>query len=778
MKSRIANVIVLGAINIQQAQMNRFRFPWKFQSSDFENLCNMTKTQFWDFVFMVQGAQIRSQELNIFAESLLFLIKMAKNPSFQELASLFALKNSTHASRVFRRILIFYFKHCTNLPAIYDTSGNLNAAEKRKLYETAHADSQSQPFYQTLIDAFEDPHPNHHRLLAAAMCFDATYIGGQSSKDVEHQKSSFYAPRSGNVTKLLTLTSLKGKFLAAIPLGDSISPSCGDGNLTATFNSLSPYLRDILSGDDLYFVVIITDAGFVVVSRNMPLVLRNVPQLPAICADPQVNAFLIHTSDNHHTYHFEWTAAGKLRKIPRTDNRLVTHSENCVNLTRKLRKSNEQAHAGVKQKNKILMEYKLPNSYLLPFTDSQRNKFGLDQTFSNVPKLSYIAICALSLYNRYHPGYPLTFMDRAEQVVAARQCLDRLFIENPLLHDVWGFPFTGVAGRHWNEVRIGDLAGPGRNVLNFPQLHPDLINPVAVELTGGLNALTTSDQVLTYKQQLELRGRNLTRDQALAELENLSDDIKVSWKRIDSQPPGWDPSLFGAFVPVTLVRFCAPPTYKAAVPANFRWPVIAYADSPSDRLGLRDPYKVILYWNCFNCPSKLGLLGFCRHLAAELKLLSFPDQYRSTARGIDLLNTMADDSRQVLRALPSADVSAAIPRNIPYRSQNTRTFVGGVLNPLYDTRIPNPAPIPPVRRTGVARPPSAAVMMRAATTSAASITTTPVSSTAVTVFPGPSTASTPTTSSSITSSGSGRPSSFVNVGHVGGNNLILSLCYM
>ena len=759
-----------GAINIQQAQINRFRFPWKFQSSDLENLCNMTKAQFWDFVSMVQGAQTRSHQLNIFAESLLFLMKMAKNPSFEELTSCFALQNSTQASRIFRRIMIFYFKNCTNLPAIYDSSGNLNAAEKRRLYEMCYADTQSQPYFQTLIDALEDPHPNHHRLRGAAMCFDASYIGGQKSQDVDHQKSSFYAPRAGNVTKFLTLTTLKGKFVAAIPLGESSSPSCGDGNLTATFNSLSPYLRDILSGDDVFFVVVITDAGFVWVSRNMPLVVRNLPQLPDICADPAVNALLLHTSDDHQEYHFERTPSGKLRKIPRTDPQLLTLSENCVNLTRKLRKANEQAHAGVKQKNKILQAYKLPNSYLLPFTDSQRIKFGLDQTFANVPKLSYIVICALSLYNRYHPGYAITFMDPAEQVIAARQCLDRLFVENPLLHDIWGFPFTGVASRHWTEVRIGDLAGPGSNVLNFPQLHPDLINPVAVELTGGLNALTTSDQVLTYKQQLELKGRNLTRDQALAELENLSDDIKVSWKHIDSQPPGWDTSLFGAFVPVKLVRFAAPPTYKSAAPANFRWPVIAFADAPSDTLGLRDPYRVILYWNCFNCPSKCGLLGFCRHLAAELKLLSFPDQYRSTARGFDLLNTMADNSRQVLRALPSADVSAAIPQNIPYRSQNTRTFVSGVLNPLYDTRIPNPSPMPPVR-TRVTRAPSAPVTTRPASTAAASITTTGVS-------PGLSSASTPTTSSSTPSSGAGPSSSVVNVGHLGGKNPILSLCHM
>ena len=716
---------------------------------------------------MVQGAQTRCHELNIFAESLLFLIKMAKNPSFEELSTLFALQNNIHASDVFKRILTFYFKNCTNLPAIYDSSGNLNAAEKRRLYEIAYADTQSQPFYQTLIDAFEDPHPNHHRHMAAALCLDATYIGGQQSQDVEHQKASYYQPRSGNITKLMTFTTLKGKFVAALPLAESITPSCGDGNLTTTFNNLSPYIRDILSGDDVYFVVIITDAGLVVVLRNMPLVIRNLPQLPEICAE--VNALLLHTSDNHHTYHFERTPEGKLRKIPRNDDQLLTLSENCVNLTRKLRKSNEQAHAGVKQKNKILMAYKLPNSYLLPFTERQRIKYGLDDSFFNVPKLSYIAICAISLYNRYHPGYPISFMNPAEQVFAARQCLDRLFVENPLLHPIWDFPFTGIAAQHWNEVTIGDLAVPETNVLQFPQLHPDLINPVAVEITGGLNALTTCDRVLTYKQQLELKGQNLTREQVLTELENLSDDIKVTWKLIDSPPSGWDDSLFGEFVPVTLVRFAAPPTHKAAVPANFRWPVIAFAANPSDRLGLRDPYRVILYWNCFNCPSKLGLLSFCKHLAAMLKLVSFPDQYRSTGRGIDLLNTMADNSRQVVRVLPSADVSAAIPQNIPYRSQNTRTFVGGILNPLYDTRMPNPLPMPPARtRTHIMRPPIAPLRGTASAVTSSAVSSTPGINSQATGLVS-------TTSSSVATSGTGpTATAAANVGQ-GGNKPSLTL---
>ena len=97
--------------------MSRFRSPWQFSSSDIENLCYMTKTQFFDFVEMVQGVHTRrwSSGLNVFAASLLFLLKTTKNLSFSMLSTIFALRDRTNASQIFRRVLIFFYKNCINL---------------------------------------------------------------------------------------------------------------------------------------------------------------------------------------------------------------------------------------------------------------------------------------------------------------------------------------------------------------------------------------------------------------------------------------------------------------------------------------------------------------------------------------------------------------------------------------------------------------------------------------------------------------------------------------
>ena len=738
-----------GQINGHQAAQNRFRSPWQFSSHDLEKLCHLTKCQFFDFVEMVQGAQLRrgSTGINIFSASLLFLLKLSQNWSFEVLATIFVIRDSIHASRIFRNILIFFFKNCINLPAIYDSAGNLNENELDKLLQTARQDSQ--PYFQTLADAFEDPSGQNR--VAVPLNIDATYLATTTSLDLEHQKYVFYVPRSGHCTKLVTLCSLIGKFMAALPLCSSQSPSSGDAYLTATFNRLSNYLEVILRGNRNFFTVLFTDAGLVMESSRMPRVLQGVETLAELCN--RVHCVLLHTSDNFSTYHFERTPAGKLRKVLRNDD-LITLSENVICFTRKYRKSMEQAHAGIKQQFKILDSKKLPNSFLIPFTDRQRRKFGLEDSFTNVSKLSFIAISCLSLYNRYHPGFGISFMSPAEQVFAARQVLDRMFLENPLHYDIWPMRLTGRSSQ-WTEVRVGDLSIPGRNVLNFPQCPPHLINPVAVEITGGLNSLTTNNSVLTYVGQLELQGQGLTRQQVLTQLQNFPDFMKIQYCVLVSQPQRWDRTKFGDWPgQVTLVRFAAPPSNKSATQrANYRWPIIAFGTVPSDRLGLRDPYRVIYFWDCKNCPSKCGLLSFCKHLSALLKALSFPDQYRCTARGIDLLNTVVDDTRQVLRILPSSDLSAAIPQNIHRRSVNRRTTIGGVINPLYDTTTSAPTPsntsaplaptttIPAAPTTTTTSTPTATITTAAATT----ITTAPP--TTITSAPN-TTASAPTTTPS------------------------------
>jgi len=69
-----------------------------------------------------------------------------------------------------------------------------------------------------------------------------------------------------------------------------------------------------------------------------------------------------------------------------------------------------------------------------------------------------------------------------------------------------------------------------------------------------------------------------------------------------------------------------------------------------------------------------------RYLAALLKALSFPDDYKSTAKTVNILNTVAQTARQTTRILPPSQRSETIPVNIPRRSRDTRLQLGGMTN--------------------------------------------------------------------------------------------------
>ena len=162
--------------------------------------------------------------------------------------------------------------------------------------------------------------------------------------------------------------------------------------------------------------------------------------------------------------------------------------------------------------------------------------------------------------------------------------------------------------------------------------------------------------------------------------------MDIEYFTMNTRPEDWNDEKFGPWLgPVTLIKTALPPSNKSAVRANYRHPVIGFGTVPSDRLGLRDPYRVIYFWKCINCPSKNGMLSFCKHLAALLKAISFRESYRNTARGIDLLNTVAEDSRQAIQILPDPRISSQLPQNVRRKTwRNRRTTIGGQINPLYN----------------------------------------------------------------------------------------------
>ena len=240
------------------------------------------------------------------------------------------------------------------------------------------------------------------------------------------------------------------------------------------------------------------------------------------------------------------------------------------------------------------------------------------------------------------------------------------------------------------------------DVIGFPKQPENLINPVAIELTSGPHAIVRANAVLTYMGQLLLKGRGLTREQTVRALQTFPDDWKVFFTEIKTPPdfqsspdcPRWVPSWwddqrFGIWVDLKLVKCKVPPSYKSATsPANFHDVIIAFGDQASARMGLSPPYDRIYFYNCFKCPSLNGTVSMDRHLAALLEALSFKDRYRSTAKTVNVLNTVADTSRQTTQVLPPTHRSVNIPLNIVRRGRNRRLRLGGELNPLYDLSAP------------------------------------------------------------------------------------------
>ena len=691
----------MGSRSIEQRQAaSYFRKPWLFPDDSIQAMTRHSKRQFFNLVQSCRGAHARSSKLNEYAECLLLLLKLCHQLPFHVITVLFALPSKGSASEVFYRQLSHQYRTNSNIPAIIQ-NGVTNEEEVAKLLHYSY--ERTPQFHRTLLQDFEDP--SGRGRIPVGLNIDATYFDIESSDDIEFQKHMYYGPRAGHTVKVLNITDLSGKFVGLLPVASSQSPSSGDGLLISKHIDLQDssdsgkYVRSILRGNDRYFVIFITDAGFVVNVPNRPAQAQG-SSLAVVCVEE--HAVLLHTSASHERFHLEKTPAGSIRKVAWTAGN-ATLDENVVKFVRLFRKTQEQSHAGLKGMFNLFNMRNLWNSVLLPFTHHQLRRYSLSPAlFKDMPKLNFIVTVCCSISNNVHPGFLPLSMDQVEQSRRASSLLTRLFLENPLLYpDIW--PVNLTAGRRdtaWTEASFRDLET--NDIIGFPKLNSDSINPTALDLVSGPHALQKADSVLTYMHQLLIKDSNLTREQASAVLQNFPSDWKVQYLDLTT-PPDFEPSermpryspswwnveQFGEWHDMRIVRCHTPPSYKTATTrSNFHWTVICFGRNPSARLGLLSPYDLIYCWRCFKCPSLNGSMSMDRHCAALLKALSFPHEFHSTAKPVNILNTVAVSRRQTTDILPPS-LSADIPSGIqdPRRSRNTR--LSGRANPLYNLNLPS-----------------------------------------------------------------------------------------
>ena len=178
----------------------------------------MTKLEYFSFVESAIGSRERERGLNLFAECLMFLIKIAHDISYEMLSALFEVDHSGAMISIYRQCL-HYFKNNLNIPSILQADGTTNVAEVSKLLRTAY--NNTEPYYKTFV--FEDPTGRGRR--PVFLNVDATYLFTQSSSDIEMQKSFFYAPKFAHIIKWLTFTDMSGKILGICPACTSQTPN-------------------------------------------------------------------------------------------------------------------------------------------------------------------------------------------------------------------------------------------------------------------------------------------------------------------------------------------------------------------------------------------------------------------------------------------------------------------------------------------------------------------------------------------------------------------------
>ena len=203
----------------------------------------------------------KKNELNERGEALLFLMKLTKNHSFQELSTLFTLGDRTTAQRIFYRILLHYYQNHVNLKTLVDLEGNANEQEIDAMLNEAF--ERTPLLYKEFLQHFEDPSGLNRQPICINV--DATYEDICMPQDINEQKFCFYPPRSKHTIKIINFTDLLGKFIGLLPLATSQSPSSGDAYLTQVYVNLmdslsSNYFRRVIRGNQHFFVVLVTDS--------------------------------------------------------------------------------------------------------------------------------------------------------------------------------------------------------------------------------------------------------------------------------------------------------------------------------------------------------------------------------------------------------------------------------------------------------------------------------------------------------------------------------------
>ena len=652
----------------QRKAMCLLRSPLGLTHTDFVSKFKISKLQFINWVRSCENIVLRTRELNYLAQGLLFLHKMLNNTSFSSLAVDFVVTVRT-AKKIFWSVGMHQYQHNSNIPRIVFNGATVEGQVNHLLTESFNS---TPPLIQNIFRFFRDP--SGRGRLPVLLLLDATYLSVQDSTDIFLHKTLFYGPKKDHIVKLVCITNTIGKIVGILPLASSQSPTCGDSFLVGHFIDLeeaSPgaqYFRTLIRGNDTFYAIVVTDAGLVTRPSRAGV---SVKHLEDVCNEE--NCILLHTKAG--VYHLERDATtGTISKVPPRPE-LKTREAHTIVISRLVRNVNEQAHAGLKQKIGLLGAKKIPRQFLNPVGARLGTKYGLSQDDHNLPRLSILATVGVGLYNLIHPGFSIKFLDRTSQIALAQIYCSRVNLENPFDHNItWNARLDRNSSAGFLSVRVGDLHQV--NFIGFPQLPQEQFNPLVFDLTGGPGPLLGACGILSYMSFRWVVAQNP--NLAVSEIQGaigLPAETLLQYFVQDVEPEGWDSLQLGPFLPCTIVRMKCPPSHKSdSDQKNWKFAVVCFSGSQDSRLSIRGPLASVLYWGCFRCPSDMGLMRTCKHVAALLMVLSFQYAFVSRTLAISLLNPKACAGTQSTHILPQSETGGWSAESLGYEriSRDTR----------------------------------------------------------------------------------------------------------
>ena len=625
------------------------RRPLCLQPEDFINKFKITKNQFVTWVSTCENIVVRTRELNYMAQGLIFLHKILNNVSVAELAVDFVLTKRS-VRKVFWNVAMHQYNFNSNIPRLVFSGVTVDAQVNLLLSESF---SSTPALIQNIFRFFVDP--SGRGRLPVLLLLDATYLTVQDSSDIFLHKTLFYGPKKDHIVKLICITNTIAKIVGILPLASSQSPTCGDSFLIGHFIELeeasggAQYFRTLIRGNNTYYVILVTDAGLVTRPARAGV---SVISLQDVCQ--QENCILLHTKTGDYLLERD-AVTGTISKVP-TRPELQTRQAHSQLVSRLVRNINEQAHGGLKQKVGLLGADKIPRQYLLPVGARLGNKHNLPLDDHKLPRLSILATLGVSLYNLIHAGFPIKFIDRSSQIALAQIYCSRINLENPFDHNPkWQCALDTNRSTGYQSVRIGNL--PGVNHLGFPQLPQNLFNPLVFDLTGGPGPLLGASAILSY-----MCFRWLKETHPQFTVQEVQNSIGIPLESVlqffvqEVEPIGWDRDMYGDFTRCTLIRMKCPPSHNSdSDQSKWKFAVVCFSDRSDNRLGIRGPLSQVLCWTCSRCPSQMGLMRTCKHVAALLMVLSF--QYAFIPRTLTtcLLNPKASAGTQTTRILPESN---------------------------------------------------------------------------------------------------------------------------